>query len=168
MGAEIVLYICLMFYEKVLGGEGNVSGVSARLTPWGLNVFCRGIISDCADRRVDCRDIFPKYSIEAIEDKLALKKNSYDRVHCVEQFLLSILNRNNEDLLIQTACQELNRSNGKDSIMMLAQKLGLSKRTLERRFLLHIGTKPKKYARVVRLRNALFQRQTLSSWADVA
>jgi len=86
----------------------------------------------------------------------------------VKQFLLSILNRNNEDLLIQTACQELNRSNGKDSIMMLAQKLGLSKRTLERRFLLHIGTKPKKYARVVRLRNALFQRQTLSSWADVA
>ena len=155
-------------FRSDLGGEGIVSGVSARLTPWGLNVFCRGIISDCADRRVDCRDIFPKYSIEAIEDKLALKKNAYDRVHCVEQFLLSILNRNNEDLLIQTACQELNRSNGKDSIMMLAQKLGLSKRTLERRFLLHIGTTPKKYARVVRLRNALFQRQTLSSWADVA
>ncbi|MCX7068287.1 MAG: helix-turn-helix domain-containing protein [Methylococcales bacterium] len=51
---------------------------------------------------------------------------------------------------------------------MLAQKLGLSKRTLERRFQLHIGTTPKKYAHIVRLRNALFQRQTLSSWADVA
>jgi AraC-like DNA-binding protein len=155
-------------FRSDLGGLGNVSGVSARLTPWGLNVFCRGIVRDCAERRVDCRDIFPKYSIEAIEDKLALKKNTYERVQCVEQFLLSILNRNNEDLLIQTACQELNRANGNDSIVMLAQKLGLSKRTLERRFQLHIGTTPKKYARIVRLRNALFQRQTLSSWADVA
>lgn len=155
-------------FRSDLGGLGNVSGVSARLTPWGLNVFCRGIVRDCAERRVDCRDIFPKYSIEAIEDKLALKKNTYERVQCVEQFLLSILNRNNEDLLIQTACQELNRANGNDSIVMLAQKLGLSKRTLERRFQLHIGTTPKKYARIVRLRNALFQRQTLSSWVDVA
>jgi AraC-like DNA-binding protein len=155
-------------FRSDLGGLGNVSGVSARLTPWGLNVFCRGIVRDCAERRVDCRDIFPKYSIEAIEDKLALKKNTYERVQCVEQFLLSILNRNNEDLLIQTACQELNRANGNDSIVMLAQKLGLSKRTLERRFQLHIGTTPKKYARIVRLRNALFQRQTLCSWADVA
>jgi transcriptional regulator GlxA family with amidase domain len=46
--------------------------------------------------------------------------------------------------------------------------LGLSKRTLERRFQIHIGTTPKKYARIVRLRNALFQRKQLSNWADVA
>ncbi len=155
-------------FRSDLGGLGNVSGVSARLTPWGLNVFCRGIVSDCAERRVDCRDIFPKYSIEKIEEHLALKKNAEERVHCVEQFLLSILNRNHEDLLIQTACQQLNHSHGNESITQLAQKLGLSKRTLERRFQLHIGTTPKKYARIVRLRNALFQRQTLSSWADVA
>ncbi|MCX7067920.1 MAG: helix-turn-helix transcriptional regulator [Methylococcales bacterium] len=155
-------------FRSDLGGFGNISGVSARLTPWGLNVFCRGIVRDCAERRVDCRDIFPRYSIEKTEDNLALKKNAEERVQCVEQFLLSILNSNNEDLLIQSACQELNRSNGNDSIVMLAQKLGLSKRTLERRFQLHIGTTPKKYARIVRLRNALFQRQTLSNWADVA
>ena len=155
-------------FRSDLGGFGNISGVSARLTPWGLNVFCRGIVGDCAERRVDCRDIFSKYAIEKIEDNLALKKNAEERVQCVEQFLLSILNRNNEDVLIQTACQELNHSNGNDSIVMLAQKLGLSKRTLERRFQLHIGTTPKKYARIVRLRNALFQRQSLSSWADVA
>jgi AraC-like DNA-binding protein len=155
-------------FRSDLGGLGNVSGVSARLTPWGLNVFCRGIVSDCAERRVDCRDIFPKYSIEALEDKLAVQKNATERVQCIEQFLLSLLNRNNEDVLIKTACQQLNCSNGNGSIAQLAQKLGLSKRMLERRFQLHIGTTPKKYARIVRLRNALFQRQTLSSWADVA
>jgi AraC-like DNA-binding protein len=155
-------------FRSDLGGLGNVSGVSARLTPWGLNVFCRGIVRDCAEKRVDCRDIFPKYSIEAIEDQLAVKPTAGERVQCVEQFLLSMLNRHNEDLLVQFACKELIKSNGNYPIEALAGTLGLSKRTLERRFQLHIGATPKKYARIVRLRNALFQRRTLQNWADVA
>ena len=51
---------------------------------------------------------------------------------------------------------------------MLARTLGLSERSLERRFQIHIGTTPKKYARIVRLRSAIFQRKKLSSWADAA
>lgn len=43
--------------------------------------------------RVDCRDVFPKYSIEEIEDNLPLKKSASERVQCVEHFLLSISNR---------------------------------------------------------------------------
>jgi AraC-like DNA-binding protein len=155
-------------FRSDLGGLGKVSGVSARLTPWGLNVFRRGIVRDCAERRVDCRDIFPKYSIEEIEDQLAVKKTASERVQCVEHFLLSILNRNNEDLLIQAACKELDRSNGSYPIAMLARTLGLSERTLERRFQIHIGATPKRYARIVRLRNAVFLRKELSNWADVA
>ncbi|WP_434130011.1 hypothetical protein [Methylocaldum sp. GT1BB] len=110
-------------FRSDLGSFGKVSGVSARLTPWGLNVFCRGIVRDCAERRVDCRDIFPKYSIEEIEDNLSLKRSASERVQCVEHFLLSILNRDNEDLLIQTACKELDKSNGNHPISKLARTL---------------------------------------------
>lgn len=155
-------------FRSDLGSFGKVSGVSARLTPWGLNVFCRGIVRDCAERRVDCRDVFPKYSIEKIEDNLSLKRTASERVQCVEHFLLSILNRDNEDSLIQTACKELDKSNGNYPISKLARTLGLTERTLERRFQIHIGATPKKYARIVRLRNALFQRRILSNWADAA
>jgi AraC-like DNA-binding protein len=155
-------------FRSDLGASGKVSGVSARLTPWGLNVFCRGIVRDCAERRVDCRDVFPRYSIEELEDKLSRKRTASERVQCVEYFLLSILNRGHEDLLIQTACKELDRSNGNYPISKLARTLGLTERTLERRFQIHIGATPKKYARIVRLRNAVFQRKKLANWADVA
>lgn len=155
-------------FRSDLGAFGRVSGVSARLTPWGLNAFCRAIARDCAEMRVDCRDIFPRYSIEKIEDELSLKATASERVQCVEHFLLSILNGNNEDLLIQRACKELDGSNGNYPISMLARTLGLTRRTFERRFQIHIGATPKKYARVVRLRSAIFQRKKLSSWADVA
>ncbi|MDP1614718.1 MAG: helix-turn-helix domain-containing protein [Methylococcales bacterium] len=155
-------------FRSDLVGLGKVSGVSALLTPWGLNVFCRGIVRDCAERRVDCQDIFPKYSIEAIEDKLSIKKTANERVQCVEQFLLSHLNRGHEDLLIQTACRELDKSNGIYPIAMLAKTLSLSERSLERRFKIHIGTTPKKYGRIVRLRSTIFKREKLSSWTEVA
>jgi len=155
-------------FRSDLGGLGKVSGVSARITPWGLNVFRSGIVKDCAEKRVDCRDIFPRYSIEKIEDKLSTMRTAKERVQCVEDFLLAILNRDNEDLLIQKACRDLSASNGNYPIRMLARNLGLTERTFERRFLNHVGATPKKYARVVRLRNAIFQRKTLSTWADVA
>ncbi len=155
-------------FRSDLGGLGKVSGVSARITPWGLNVFRSGIVKDCAEKRVDCRDIFPRYSIEKIEDKLSNMRTAKERVQCVEDFLLAVLNRDNEDLLIQKACRDLSASNGNYPIRMLARNLGLTERTFERRFLNHVGATPKKYARVVRLRNAIFQRKTLSTWADVA
>lgn len=155
-------------FRSDLGASGKVSGVSARLTPWGLNVFCRGIVKDCAESRVDCRDIFPKYLVEELEDRLSAKRTVAERVQCVERFLLLMLNLDNEDLLIQTTCKELNRSNGNCSISTLARTLGLAKRTLERRFQNHIGATSKKYARIVRLRNAIFQRSKFSNWADVA
>ena len=155
-------------FRSDLAGPGKISGVSARLTPWGLNVFRGGIARDCAEKRVDCRDIFPLYAIEEIEARLAHQRTSKERVQCVENFLLSVLNRNNEDLLIEKACRDLNESGGNYPIWRLARNLGLTERTLERRFLAHVGATPKKYARVVRLRNAIFQRQKLSAWADVA
>ena len=155
-------------FRSDLGGMGNVSGVSARLTPWGLNVFRRGIVKDCAESRVDCRFIFPTYTIEKIEDQLARERTPEERVRYIEQFLLSILKPDQEDRLIQAACRALDRSHGSHPIGKLARVLGTTARTLERRFHAHVGATPKKYARVVRLRHALLQRRRLSSWADVA
>lgn len=155
-------------FRSDLGGAGKVSGVSARLTPWGLNVFRRGIVRDCSERRVDCRDIFSKYAIEAVEEQLSVTKSARNRVQCVERFLLSHMNRDHEDLLIQSACRELDKSHGNHPIASLARSFGLSERSLERRFHIHVGTTPKKYARIVRLRSTIFQRHKLSSWAEVA
>jgi AraC-like DNA-binding protein len=155
-------------FRSDLGGMGSVSGVSARLTPWGLNVFRRGIARDCAESRVDCRFVFPKYTVEEIEDRLARQRTAEERVRYIERFLLSIIKPDQEDRLIQAACRALDRSHGSYRIGKLAAALGTTARTLERRFHAHVGARPKKYARVVRLRHALLQRPRLSSWADVA
>ncbi len=155
-------------FRNDLGGTGTISGVSARLTLWGLNVFRLGIVKECAEKRVDCRDIFPKYSIERIEDDLARIPTAEGRVAYVERYLLSIFNPRNEDLLVRRACEQLVASGGNYRVAELASSLGLSKRTLERRFVNHIGATPKKVSRVIRLRSAILQKARLPSWAEVA
>ena len=155
-------------FRSDLAGVGKISGVSARLTPWGMNVFCSGIVKHCSDRRVDCKDIFPRHKIEKIEEKLGLIKNPESRIHYIEQFLLSIFNPDKEDLLVQKACKDITASKGNCTIWALANSLDLSKRSLERRFINQVGTTPKQFARVVRLRNAMLLRSQLSGWADVA
>lgn len=155
-------------FRSDLGGSGEISGVSARLTPWGLNVLCRGVVGDCSERRVDCRELFPKYAIEQLEDHLARGKTPAERVARVEQFLLTRLNREHEDLLVRAACRTLDAAGGNQPVAALARTLGLTERSLERRFQAQIGTTPKRYARIVRLRRALLQRKHLASWAEVA
>jgi AraC-like DNA-binding protein len=155
-------------FRSDLGGDGVISGVSARLTPWGLNVFRRGVVKECAERRVDCRDVFPRYTIERIEDDLARIATAQDRVAYIERYLLSIFSPQHEDSTVRWACKQLLASRGDCRIADLAKGVGLSKRALERRFVNHIGATPKKLSRVIRLRNSIFQRKRLPNWAEVA
>lgn len=155
-------------FRSDLGGTGTISGVSARLTLWGLNVFRRGIVKECAERRVDCRDIFPKHVVERIEDDLARIATAEERVAYIEHYLLSIFHPTHEDPAVRRACGLLLDAGGNRRISDLAGGLGLSKRALERRFVNQIGATPKKVSRVIRLRNAIIQKARLPSWAEVA
>jgi AraC-like DNA-binding protein len=155
-------------FRSDLGGSGIISGVSARLKPWGLNVFRRSIVPECAERRVDCRDIFPRHTIERIEDDLARMTSASARVAYIERFLMSIFEPGRADSIIQSVCRELATSGGNRRIAELAKLLGLSKRALERRFVNHIGATPKKFARVIRLRKAITAKQSGPSWAEMA
>lgn len=155
-------------FRSDLGSDGPISGVSARLTPWGLNVFRRGIAKDCAERRVDCRDIFPKYIIEKIEDDLAVATSAEDRVAYIERYLLSIFCADNADSLVRRAFDILIASGGNCRLSDLAVALDISTRSLERRFTNHIGATPKKAARIIRLRSAMMMRKEIPSWAEVA
>lgn len=155
-------------FRSDLGSDGPISGVSARLTPWGLNVFRRGLVKECAERRVDCRDIFPKYVVENIEDVLAKTPTPEGRVAYIEKYLLSIFCPDNEDPLVRRAFDLLLASGGNCRLTDLAKSLDVSTRSLERRFVTHIGATPKKAARIIRLRSAMMMRKEIPSWAEVA
>ncbi len=112
--------------------------------------------------------MFPRHAVERIEEDLTKLIRAEDRVQYIQQFLLSILNPHEQDSTVQEACRIIHYAKGNCPISTLARQLGLGKRTLERRFFNHIGATPKKYARVIRLRNAILERSFHASWAEVA
>lgn len=155
-------------YRFDLESQGEISGVTVRLTAWGLSAFLGDAVEACAEMRVDCHDLFPRAAILELEERLFHLKSAEARVRCVEEFLLTHLRTQGIDDLVRVACIHLTRTGGSSQVSALARDFGLSERTLERRFLRSIGTTPKKYARVLRLQHAVKLREKHSSWAEIA
>lgn len=148
--------------------QGNLTGVAVRFTSWGLSHFLPGSAEDFVDMRVDCRDIFPQSAVEELESHLFHLPSAPARVRCVEAFLLTHLRNPAIDHLTLAVTQSIVRDGGQRPIGELTRDFELSERTLERRFRRVIGVTPKKYARVVRLQNAIRQHAQHRSWAEIA
>lgn len=155
-------------YRFDIDCPGKISGVTVRLTAWGLSAFLGDAVGACADIRVDCLDLFSRSRIEEIEERLFHLKTAEEKARLVEAFLLEQLREREDDRLVRAACMKLNHTGGMYPLGTLANDFSMSERTMERRFLRLIGTTPKKYARVLRLRNAIAHRKHLSSWAEIA
>ena len=155
-------------YRFDLESRGQISGVTVRLTAWGLSAFLGDAVVACAEMRVDCHDLFPRAAVRELEEQLFHLKSAEARACSVEAFLLTHLRMRGVDALVKAACMSLTRAGGSCPVSVLARNFGLSERTLERRFLRAIGTTPKKYARVLRLQHAVNLRQKFSSWAEIA
>jgi AraC-like DNA-binding protein len=155
-------------YRFDLQSPGTISGVTARLTAWGLSAFLGDAVEACAEMRVDCHELFPRAEVRELEERLFHLQSAAARAQCVEAFLLAHLRERSVDRLVRAACSSLARTGGSLPVNALARDFGLSERTLERRFLRSIGTTPKKYARVLRLQQAVQLRERYSSWAEIA
>lgn len=97
----------------------------------------------------------------ALEEQLSIAESGDERVKLVEQFLLSRLDHRKDDLMVIAAIEHIRLSAGNIRITDLAAQLYTSKSPLEKRFRLAVGTTPKKFANIIRMKSALFAMQTL-------
>ncbi|NQX64179.1 helix-turn-helix domain-containing protein [Paenibacillus qinlingensis] len=136
-------------------GTGAIGTVIISFKPGGLSHFTRYPIHEFQNADVSLDLVFPPKDVREMEEKLAEASSATERVDIVQQFLLSALRDNVDELLIQTAAQAIIRHQGSLSIERLAAQLYVSKRTLERRFNTLIGTSPKQFAGIVRFQQTI-------------
>jgi AraC-like DNA-binding protein len=84
------------------------------------------------------------------------------RIRAMEQFLLARKPSGRRDSTILAAVRAMRVAHGTISIRSLAAGLGLSQDRLEKRFRQAIGTSPKQYCSILRLRYALSDSRTRS------
>jgi len=113
-------------------------------------------------------ELIPRRTVSELEERLAEAKSNHQRVTIVEQFLLSRLHETSNDLLVSKAIQQIQLSKGTVRIHELLADLPISQDPFEKRFRRMVGTSPKQFSRIVRLRSVINQYSPAQSLTETA
>ena len=133
--------------------EGSFQMIAFQLYPFAVRVLLgiepRTLNDDCFDlSRMD--DTVKKLSrIELVEKKISVISSFMD-------FLFEKSN-NDPDSSIQLAISMIIKENGKITIKDLRERLFITERTFERRFVSQVGVTPKQFARIIQFQSSLNQ-----------
>ncbi|MFN4314000.1 MAG: helix-turn-helix domain-containing protein [Chitinophagaceae bacterium] len=112
---------------------------------------------DLASLTDGCKDLTPLFG--HIEQPMPEGCDLKARVAEISELLNKlVLQKSREfDPGIRTAVEKILRSKGQSSLKELANELGISSRSLERKFLQHTALKPKQFAKIIQFQSSLTQ-----------
>jgi len=136
-------------------------------TEVGLTYFTSKPANELFNQSISLENIFDKSKINDTEEKLSFAKTDRQRIHIIEQFLLSQLKDIQSDKLIIEAVKLIYQSKGTIRIKELNEKLFISQSPFEKRFRKLVGTTPKKFASIVRFNCVLSDLSNIKSLTDI-
>jgi len=136
-------------------------------TEVGITYFTSKPANELFNQSISLENIFDKNKINDTEEKLSFAKTDRQRIHIVEQFLLSQLKDIKSDKLVIEAVKLIYQSKGTIRIKELNEKLFISQSPFEKRFRKLVGTTPKKFASIVRFNCVLSDLSNIKSLTDI-
>ena len=127
-----------------------------RIKPSGLAMFTAVPVAQTIDSALQPEMLFgPRFN--TLEQRLFNAPDDATRVLLMEQFLLARLpeSERKHDVVLSVALDAMRQSGGNARLDSIAQKLRVSCKTVERRFINTLGIPPKRYFRLYRFVNAL-------------
>ncbi|HXB93874.1 MAG TPA: AraC family transcriptional regulator [Puia sp.] len=125
----------------------------------GAAAFIRQPVHELFGQSLSLEHFFSRQRLSDTEQRLSEAGSDRERLAIVDEFLLSHLIGIKEDLLVTGALQLIHRSAGTIRIKALADTLYTSQSPLEKRFRSRVGSSPKKFAGIVRLKHMLSELQ---------
>lgn len=149
-----------------LRNTGRSKMFAIKLQPWVLHDLFDIPAGDLLDRIIPFRDPTPLVW-KRIQEKAVGQLSFDDKCAVVSQLLMDFSVASSS--LIQQVIRKIIEVNGLLTVQELCDEFGISERTLERQFKLHVGLSPKRYCRIIRhayvFRVVQDQRD---NWAQVA
>lgn len=138
------------------------------LNEGGLKAFSKIPAHELFCQSVSTENLFHASELSLVSEQLAETKNNNTRVAVVEAFLIKKLMDNKSDVLVHYAARLIKQQNGVVKVKELVKSLPISLDPFEKRFRAVIGTTPKQYARIVRLRNLINKYPTRASLTETS
>jgi AraC-like DNA-binding protein len=125
------------------------------LNEGGIKAFSRISAHELFCQSISTENLFQASELDLLSEQLAETTTNNKRVEVVEAFLIRKLIDNTPDVLIHYAASLIKQQNGMIRVKDLVKSLPISLDPFEKRFRTVIGTTPKHYAGIVRLRNLI-------------
>jgi AraC-like DNA-binding protein len=133
----------------------------------GAAAFFREPLHDLFDSTVALDNMIQRDKLSTIEDQLTMAATNNKRILIVEKFFLSELKEVKSDSLVAEAVKQMKAVNGNIRIHELVKDLPISRDPFEKKFRKLIGTTPKQFASILRMRKLTDQR-VLGNLSDAA
>ncbi|WP_241547979.1 helix-turn-helix domain-containing protein [Leptospira stimsonii] len=111
--------------------------------------------------------LLPKSLTSEIEEKLSESRTNEGRIKIIEEFLLSLIKESKTDLLVFETIKRIRNTNGNLKIRELIQGMPISRDSYEKRFRQTIGTSPKQFANLVRMKSLIERYSPFQKLTDI-
>ena len=123
--------------------------------PGGPAAFFREPLHELSDLSVPVNSFKNFADVNDLAERLSNAESNLDRIKIVEEVLVSKLKRNIIDPLVLHAAQQIKSDQGNTRIKELIEQLSISRDAFEKRFRQTIGTSPKQFSNITRIRSLI-------------
>lgn len=142
-------------HNKVFRNSPNIGTVLVIFREAGAAPFFREPLHELFRQSISLDNFMLRSELLLLEESLAEAVTDGQKIRLVERFLLKRVNNFEPDTMVMAALALIGKSCGNIRIRELARQLNTSQSPLEKRFRKAVGTSPKKFASIVRMKSVL-------------
>jgi AraC-like DNA-binding protein len=154
-------------HSRTFHNSNNIGTVLVFFKEAGASQFFRQPLHELFRESVSLDNFMLRSELFFLEEELAEAKTDDILISAVERFLIARMKNAEPDKLVLAALAIIHKSKGNIRISELMDQLHISQSPLEKRFRQSVGTSPKKFASIIRLKNVIREynpKSSLTEW----
>lgn len=112
-------------------------------------------------------NLFKSSLVFELQEQITFAKSNQDRIKLIEKFIISARKVSKPDKLVLNAITEIQSSKGINRIKDLSKQLNISQDAFEKRFRNIVGSTPKQYSTIVRMKSIVKSQKENKSLSEL-
>jgi AraC-like DNA-binding protein len=155
-------------HYKIFRNTAGIGSILVFFKEAGAAHFFKQPLHELFRESISLENFMLRSELLNLEEQLCEADADTERIGIVEQFLISQIQKTEPDEMVLTALALIHKSKGTIRITDLMKELNISQSPLEKRFRQAVGTSPKKFASIVRMKHAIQQKTTSNSFTALS
>ena len=153
---------------RIFKNSAGIGSVLVYFKEAGAVPFFNHPIHELFRESISLDNFMLKSELLILEEQLCEANSDNTRIAIIERFLISRMKETPPDSVVMTALSLIYKSKGTIRIKELTEQLNISQSPLEKRFRRAVGTSPKKFASIVRIKNIIQQYKQTDSLTEIS